>query len=342
VKPDIQPRQEKFADAAIEQLRKSLSDHFAGVSVALEGPISVRDNSEVFHATIDTVVPLEAAIKHCLVPHTKRPDEVAAEEQFVALQRVHKAFANRDQRYCVPTPLYLAPALGTFAMSWVAGESLTKKMRHPAVYIEGARWFEEIGAWLGSFHQAGPLRRRLVDLGQQLRVAEELRASPLPDQSFVTALMIVQKTAPLLTNIEVEVSWLHGDCKTDNFILCGQDIYGIDISLNHENPVEYDLAQFLNNLDLLLAGPQHPHLLGMRSKLEKAFWRGYTRTGPSVSHSYLNWLRLVFSLSFWHTTLAERKQGLRRWMLNRMFAKLVERLSRKIELTAASPDPHQS
>ncbi|HJV94106.1 MAG TPA: aminoglycoside phosphotransferase family protein [Azonexus sp.] len=342
MKSDIQPRPEKFADAAIEQLRESLSDHFDGVGVALEGPISVRDNSEVFHATIDTAVPLEAAIKRCLLPQTKRPDEAAAKEQFVALQRVHTAFANRNRRYRVPTPLFLAPALGTLAMSWVAGESLTRKLRHPAVFIEGARWFEAIGAWLGNFHQAGPRRRRRVDLGQQLRVAEELRASPLPDRSFATALLTVQKTAPLLTDIEVEVSWLHGDCKTDNFILCGQDVYGIDISLCHENPVEYDLAMFLNNLGLILASPQHLHLLGMQSKLEKAFWRGYMSTGPSVSHAYLDWLRLVFSLSFWHTTLTDRKRNLRSWMLNRMFKKLVKRLSRKIALTAAGPEIHQS
>lgn len=342
MKSDIQPRQQKLADAAIEQLRKSLSDHFDGVGVALEGPISVRDNSEVFHATIETAVPLEAAIKRCRLPQTKMPDEAAAEEQFVALQRVHAAFAKRDRRYRVPTPLYLAPALGTLAMSWIDGESLTRKMRHPAVYLEGPRWFEAIGAWLGNFHQAGPARRRRVDLGQQLRVAEELRASPLPDRSFAKALLTVQKTAPLLANVEVEASWLHGDCKTDNFILCGQDIYGIDISLSHENPVEYDLAQFLNNLDLILASPQHLHLLGMQSKLEKAFWRGYRSTGPSVSHAYLDWLRLIFSLSFWHSTLTEQKRNLRSWMLNRMFAKLVERLSGKIALTATGPETHQS
>lgn len=330
MKPDLPPRQQKLADAAIEQVRQSLSDHFDGAGVALEGPISVRDNSEVFHATIATAVPLEAAIKHCLLAQTKRPDAAAAEGQFVALQRVHAALANRDRRYRVPTPLYLAPALGTFAMSWVDGESLTKKMRHPAVYLEGPCWFEEIGAWLGNFHQAGPARRRRVDPGQQLGVAGELRASPLPDPSFATALLTVQKTAPRLADIEVEVSWLHGDCKTDNFIVSGPDTYGIDISLSHENPVEYDLAQFLNNLDLLLAEPQFLHLLGMRSKLEKAFWRGYMRTGPAVSHAYLDWLRLIFSLSFWHTILTERKRNLRSWMLNRMFAKLVERLSKKL------------
>lgn len=337
MKSNIQQHQDKLSSTTIAQVRKALSDHFDGAKVQLDGPISVRGNSEVFHATIDTTVPLEAAIKHCLVPQTKTPDEVAARGQFVALERVHNALVNRNKRYRVPTPLFLAPTLGTYAMSWVEGESLTKKLRRPAVFMEGPRWFEDIGAWLGNFHKAGLVERRPVDLGQQLRVADFLRASPLPDKSFGTALLALQETAADIKNLEAEVSWLHGDCKTDNFILCGQCTYGIDISLSYENPVEFDLAMFLNNLDLILNSPQNLHLVGMQAKLEKAFWRGYLSTGPAVSHSYLNWLRLVFSLSFWHTTVTERQTSLRTWILNRMFAKLAGRLSREITLTAASP-----
>lgn len=322
--------QSKLSGSTLEQVQKALYDHFSGVAVHLDGPIGIRPNSEIYRAHIDTFAPIEAAVKHCLVPGTRLPDQSAAKEQFLALERVHGALAKRNTRYRVPTPLYFAPTLATFAMSWVDGESLTKKMRHPAVLIDGPGWFEDIGAWLGNFHSAGPTRRRLVNLNDRLGVAEELRTSPLPDKSFAKALLILEKTTAPLENLEVEVTWLHGDCKTDNFIISKKCVYGIDISLSCENPVEYDLAQFLNNLDLLLASPQSVLIRGARSRLEKAFWRGYSSTGPSVSHAYLNWLRLNFSLSFWHTMICGRKFSIRTWILNRIFATLVARLSGKL------------
>lgn len=310
-------------------IEKALSEHCCGEPVQLDGPISVRDYSEIFHALIGTAEPLEAAVKRCLDPRTKVADEPEARQQFAALQRINSAFGNRNRRYRVPTPLYLLPELGTFAMSWVDGVSVTRKLRHPGVFIDGPGWLEAIGAWLGNFHQAGPLQRRRVNVDEQLNALEDLPAAALSERSLAKAIAILQKTASPLESGEVAVSWLHGDCKTDNFIACGENIYGIDISLSHENAVEYDLAQFLNNLDLLLSSPKHLHLAGMKSKLEAAFWRGYSSTGPSVSPSYLNWLRLSFALFFWHETLKGERPNIRTWILNRMFAKLVGHLSEK-------------
>lgn len=332
MRPGLPKCETRLPGAAIAQAKEALSNHFAGVKVQLDGPISIRENSEIFHAVIDTLVPLHAAVKHCLIPKTKAPDQSAAKEQFSALVRVAEALRTSNARYRSPQPIYLAPELAIFAMSWIDGESLTKKLRRPAIFTEGPGWFQEIGAWLGIFHKAGPSRRQRVDLAERLATLEKLCATPLPDKSFSLATGILQRTASALENIEVEASWLHGDCKTDNFILGGDCVYGIDLSLVHENPVEYDLAQFFNNLDLLFSGPQYLHVRGMRAKLEEAFWRGYRSTGPTVSQAYLDWLRLNFSLSFWHSMLNARKKGIRTWVLNRMFAKLADRLSRKISL----------
>lgn len=314
----------------IEQVKKAISGYFSGAAVQLSNPVSERDNSKIFRAFIEASIPFEAAVKFCLVPKTKIPDTAAATEQFVALERVNHALASGNPRYRVPTPLYLAPELGALVMSWVDGESLTDKLRRPALFFEGENWFEGVGAWLGNFHKAGPTRNQCVDLVERLKVVDDLCATPLSDKSFAKALSILRKTAPALNGMEVEASWLHGDCKTDNFFLSGSNIFGIDISLSYENPVEYDLAQFLNNFDLLLAGPKYLHLFKLKSTLEAAFWRGYQTTGPSVSSIYLNWLRLNFSLSFWHAMLKDRKQSARTWVLNRIFSRLIDRLANKV------------
>ena len=329
MKPCIPNHTDNSSNTTVEQVKKALSEHFSGAAVQLKGPISVRDNSEIFHALIDSAVPVEAAVKHCLVLRTTDPDERVATEQFVALERLSSALAGRNTRYRVPAPLLLIPSLGTFAMCWVDGESLTKKLRRVAVFRHDTEWFEDVGAWLGNFHRAGPVRRQVINLDERLTAVENL-CLPMPDKSFSEAIVILQKTALTLAGVEAAISWLHGDCKTDNFILNGNNIYGIDISLSHENPVEYDLAQFLNNLDLLLSSPKFLHLKGRQSRLEKAFWRGYLSNGPTVSEAYLKWLRLSFAISLWHTIQLGQTQNIRNWILNRMFAKLTNRLSKTI------------
>lgn len=308
-----------------------MSNRYSGANVRIEDLISVRDNSEIFHAKIETDTLFAVAIKCCFIPKTRIPDRSAAQEQFLALERVDNVLKKDYSRYCVPAPVYLMPELGTLVMSWVEGESLTRKLHRPGIFIKGPEWFEAVGAWLGNFHKLGPVRRQQVNLDERLKIVAELSASPLPEKSFAKAIGVLQKIAPGLENIKVEASWLHGDCKTDNFFLSGPDIYGIDISLCHENPVEYDLAMFFNNLDLIFSSPQNFYLAGMQSRLEKAFWRGYRSTGPSVSLTYLNWLRLNFALSFWHTMLKGHKWSIRNWVLNQIFTKLANRLSGKVD-----------
>ena len=330
MKNDIQNDKAHAFDSPIERARKAVSDHYAGVNIEIDGPVSIRDNSQIFHATVNTATPLQVAIKLCLDPQTKTPDKSAAVEQFAALERVSNVLENDNNRFRVPKPLCLSAELATFAMSWVEGKSLTSRLRHPSVFMKGEDWIHGIGAWLGNFHKVGPLRRCQVCLDERIKVIEELRISPMPDRAFAEAIRVLQKTAPTMNGMDVEVSWLHGDCKTDNFLLSGNGIYGIDISLSYENPVEYDLAQFMNNLDLLLRSPQYLYLRGMQSKLEAAFWRGYRSTGPSVSDAYLNWLRLGFSLSFWHSMLKGRHRNIRTWILNRLFAKQARNLCGKI------------
>ena len=337
MKPTGDEGSKDSSECFIERIRSRLYSLHGGAQVQISGPVHVRDNSAIFHARIHATTPWEAAVKHCLLPKTNTPDQIAANQQFEALGRVHRALAKGDSRFAVPAPLYLDHELATFAMGWVDGESVSRKLRHPAVFFKGADWFKDIGAWLGAFHRAGPIRRRPLKLDERLAVVDDLRASTLPHAAFSLALELLQETATPLQNIDTQVSWLHGDCKTDNFILFNNRIFGIDISLIHENSVELDLAQFLNNLSLMLSSPQYLPISRLRPQLEKAFWQGYQSTGPSVSLIYLDWIKLLFAVTFWHTMLHKRKMTVRLWVLNRIFSGLVERLCSNLELSQLQP-----
>lgn len=311
-------------------MKHALPDQFFSTAMALDAPISARDNSNIYHARIHAAVPFDAAVKQCLVPQTQIPDALAAQEQYAALERVHNAFENLDSRYRVPTPLHFSHALAAFAMSWVEGESLSKKLRSPFAFFEGQGWLRDAGAWLGHFHNAGPRRGQPLGVDEQRIDAGDYSASDVPEKTFSHALRVLNASLPALKDLEVEVTWLHGDCKADNFLLTGTGIYGIDISLCHENPVEYDLAMFFNNLDLLLSGPQYIHVRTMQSRLEQAFWQGYRAFGPPVSQRYLDWIRLKFLLSQWHNMLNEQRPRINTWILNRMYSNSTAHLSRKV------------
>lgn len=308
---------------------------FPSAPIALHGPLSVRANSRIFRAIYDSPAPYEAAVKHCLNSQSGRPDELAALTQFTSLTRVSHAFKNGQTRFRVPTPHCIDPQLGVFSMSWVNGESLSHLLRQPNALLCGVHWMHDVGAWLGYFHKTGPLQTQRVDEGEhRLAVANIATAAHIYTRlTHVTKALAA--SAHALRNETVAVSWLHGDCKADNFILSGPNIYGIDISLCNENPVEYDLAMFLNNLNLLLYNPRMLPLWLIKSRLVKAFWAGYQSTGPTVSSHYLVWVRLNFLLAPWQALFNSKKSGASNWILKKMYAHMATDLSTQLRIDNA-------
>jgi tRNA A-37 threonylcarbamoyl transferase component Bud32 len=317
--------------SAVTAMKHALSDHFSRADLRLGELFSVRENSNIFHSRIPAPEPFDAAVKQCLVPQTNVLDPISAKEQYDALERIHRAFEGQDERYSVPTPLHFSPALAAFAMSWVDGESLSAKLRSPLALIEGPCWLREVGAWLAHFHTAGPRQSLCVGSDPRLLDAGNYPVGTAQEKAFSNAVRVLEKATPLLKGLQVEMTWLHGDCKADNFILKGATVYGIDISLCDENPVEYDIAMFLNNLDMLLAGPQYIHVRALQSRFENAFWQGYRPLGPTVSQAYLDWTRLNFLLHQWHGMYSARRPRLNAWVLNRIYASLTANLSRKVD-----------
>jgi tRNA A-37 threonylcarbamoyl transferase component Bud32 len=303
----------------MDETLEKLSLYFDGAKIDIGTLISIRKYSEIFHAVASTTTPTELAIKFCLVPDTNAPDINASEQQFSGLQRTFRALKEKNPFHSVPIPIMIIPEQGVYAMSWVNGRSLTEKLPSLTVFSEGNRWFSNVGAWLGTFHAAGPSRNQIAVLDSRMVELERIRADPVGDPLFLDTLALLEKKVQKIQGIDATTSWLHGDCKTDNFIINGDITCGIDICLKHENPVEYDLAQFLNNLALILRNPLHTPLLLLGQRLEQAFLNGYESSGQKISPEYLVWLRLSLLASFWHSTLKNHRGTMRAWILNRMF-----------------------
>lgn len=323
----------------VNDLAQEITRQVNVAGVTLEGPISVRDNSVVFRARVEDSAAADMAVKCCRDAATGRPDAVEAKRQFDALRRVGAALRPVERHCRVPSPLFFSERLGAYGMSWVDGESLTARMARKDERESLLSAFEQAGAWLGTLHRVGQVRQGAADLASKLEHMRAMQLAPVRHDVFRHALSLLVEASRADAASALRISWLHGDCKTDNFMLVQDGIVGIDISLGHENSVEHDLAQFLNNFDLLVFRPGFRHLLPAAAALRDAFMRGYRGTGLAVSAQFLYWMRLWSGLTLWHTTVYERPSPWpKRWLVNRMFASLVsglvgERESAQVALT---------
>lgn len=325
----------------VAELTREIAQETGCPCVRLEGPISVRDNSVVYRARMGGGVRPDAAVKCCRQPDTGGCDAVLARRQFDALGRVDAAFRQRDHRFRAPAPLFFSARFGAYGMAWIDGESLTARMAREGGLESLAPAFERVGAWMAAFHCAGRAQAGTPDIAGKIAHLAAMQRQPVAHPLFQRSLRLLADCRAVEATMLLQISWLHGDCKTDNFLLARDATYGIDIGLAHQNAIEHDLAQFLNNVDLLALRWRFRHLRADATALNDAFMRGYRANGPAVSQSFLHWVRLWSALTFWHTSIAERRPAWpARWLLNRMFSTLVRGLvaaQGQVELVSARP-----
>ena len=316
----------KTCSNEMEMLVEWVSAQFGGATVKISQHANIRSNSRIYTACICSEEPFRVAIKRCLVPGTNIPDCDGVTEQYLALKKAAKTSAKPEKSFRVPEAICLFPEQGIYVMSWADGESLTKKLGRPDALFSGKTWFKQVGTWLGNFHLAGPLHEHVVNTEDRITVVRDLARCPIPHPPFKRAIQTAIETEKEFISAKAHASWLHGDCKTDNFILNKDEVFGIDLALKYENSIEYDLAQFLNNLYLLAASPRRFYLKPFLNTFERAFSEGYGASGIKVSNRYLTWLRLTLALSLWEERVLNSPPGIRTFFLNTIFTSLANHL----------------
>lgn len=318
---------EMLPDEFKSSTAESLSSRLGGCVVTLVGPIRTQNNSEVYRGRVATSPITEFALKRCLMPRTLLPDRDGARIQYAALEKLRESFSEANSPYQIPAPRFLDETSASFGMDWIEGVTITDLLHTPQALLRGSIWVNSAGRWLGHFHTAGPHATCRFNTEARASNIAKLLESPLPNSVFIAATHTLAKSRSRVSKLDVQRSWLHGDCKTDNIMIGDCRIYGIDISLVHEDAIEYDIAQFLNHLDLLVSGPKEFLLRPLKNKLELAFWLGYQEQGLNVSDDCLNWIRLYAALNLWRSTIRFKKPGIRTWIHNKTFANLVTRLA---------------
>jgi aminoglycoside phosphotransferase (APT) family kinase protein len=292
----------------------------------IKGPISVRDNSHLFHAECSHY-PTPLAVKLCLRPHTLQPDQDSAQQQYEALCRAWDAMGT-DPELSVPRPYNVRADSGLLAVEWVSGATMTERLfswhcnrtRAQQLIARAARW-------LRRFHACGALPPGTLDVDEKLVFVREMETRrSVSDPIFARSLSLLRGSAAAAGAVTLERSWLHGDFKSDNLIVSSERTVGIDVQLRHENPVVYDLAPFMNYLELRLWHPSGWRLLAARNLLGSTFLETYCGGRADAIALPLAWIRLYLLLGEWYTARSHAASPVRGFVLDLCYRSVAERI----------------
>lgn len=196
---------------------------------------------------------------------------VGADQEFLALTRLHAHFKRAGGQVRVPEPLALLPEIGAIAMEYVPGRSLRDLVRYANLYQPGPllRGIARAADFIRHVHDLENLPPLPVNLrieGERvLSVAtERLRPHGLSLPRHVT--QTLSAIPPVM--VDSRQVWLHGDFCPGNIMLAEDgSTVGIDPSLTDVGSPEEDLARFI------------------------AVMSGHIRFAPGVVAPPVNWIR---------------------------------------------------
>lgn len=298
--------------------------------IVIRGPVATRMASRLFYVECDDF-PTAAAVKFCLHRHTLTPDVDAAHRQHDALRIISEAMGS-DQKYAVPKPYLLQPEAGLIAFEWIEGPIMTDML---LAWGCGAADAEKLmiraGYWLKHFHEGHALSADRVDTEGKLSAAfAEAKTTVLTDSVFGQAIGVLKDTAHRVHTAPIPRSWMHGDFKTDNLMVSGSRTIGIDVHLRYENVIVYDLAPFLNHLELVLYHPRGWRHMLRRERLFSAFLNAYSDAPAEGYAGPLNWVRLYMLLMEWSTAARHTSSILRSQFSRMCYRAVAARLARTL------------
>jgi len=173
---------------------------------------------------------------------------------------------------------------------------------------ELGRMFHSAGALLRSLHDGCPdgYQTRKLDVGPKLTYLEDTYGRILLQNSKTRmAFTRLRASADAVGLPPLRVSWTHGDFKPENVLYDGRRIILLDTRLDIRGAVVYDLASFLNHVQIAACSSRSGPLRTNNQLIEAAFLSGYGELG-AAEITALRWAQLYFMLCYFG---AHRKRG---------------------------------
>ena len=298
----------------------------SGGSLTVRGPIHVLEYSTIYQADCSRFeFPL--AVKVCKDPATGRIDRATAKSQFLALDRVGSKMTSVD--YGLPRTVSLIEDQAMLVTEWICGDSLTNLLFRQRTSAAAMReLLGRAGTWIRLFHSGHRLPPARLDVSEKIVLLHEARnRSDLHNDYATRAAALLESSAARAAAENLRRSWTHGDFKTDNLLVAGRRLVGLDVHVIHEGAVQYDVAAFLNRLQMTLFDPRAWRLARHYPSFEEAFVQESLREEGTETALPLAWIRLYMILCSWMGQQSRRTGWVRKAYLERCFRRLTKRLT---------------
>jgi hypothetical protein len=303
----------------------------AGKGLDLYGPIYTGHNSRIYRvSSLD--LPFDGALKFCLKSRTADPDKEGAQQQFSTLKKVSDAM-TADTRYAAPYPIRFFPDDAAYLVEWVSGQNASAGLfKVDALKPDLENIMTESARWLYCFHQGNQTGAGKLDVHRKLTALEQIaRHRDSGNRLFARVFDRLVSYAGAASLPELRRSWLHGDFKSDNVIMNAERIVGIDIQAKTENFVVYDIASFINHIDLNTKYLKHRTLRKNKFDLYEKFLTAYYFSRPSGNVMLsVFWARAYMLLMGWCRARQARQGALRTAFLQRQFSSSIDNALREL------------
>jgi aminoglycoside phosphotransferase (APT) family kinase protein len=259
------------------------------------------------------------------------PDRAAAEREFTALTTLAEKTRESSVPPLAPLPLVLCREHAVYAMTWVPGRSATQMLLVPSTDLKRAEELGKLtGDWLRRFHACRALPARQSDFAARLNyVGQLVEAAGGQEPMLSRAAGVLVEFASAAAALSMPASWVHGDMKSDNLLVDGSNVTGLDVQLVDDNTVAYDLAPFLNYLCLLRWSPRGAWQRQKLDAMAKAFLTAYSPESANWKLPLL-WLRtyLLMQIVAPSTYSSGWRAVASRWPARRELASAIDQIAK--------------
>ena len=308
----------------------------AAARCVVHGPVGAHQNSRIYRAECRDF-PFPLLVKLCVHSNSTAPDPVTARAQFLGLQQAWSK-TRADTHYRVPQPVLLLEPEGILVAEWVEAPTMTERLyAWRATNKEFTRHIGDAAEWLKRFHQA----HRFPDVTLNCReiLPRLLDGDPAVRDSalYRAGYALLRTTADRAVRVALECSYVHGDYKADNLLVDGDRVVAIDVQLDHRNAVLFDIASFLNHLELLVWHPRGLRIAMWHRGLVQYFIERYFGSPLSAERRVaLLWVRLFNAMGAWIDLALDNKSRLSYQYMSFCYRALVRRLIREMVSVAGT------
>lgn len=233
----------------------------------------------------------QAKIKLAVKCYRQHTNQVAAKQQFDALQKCYSGLVDQCDNFRVPEPFHCDTEHRILLMEWITGKSLHFYLWNPLSYPNQLQsLLRKAGRWLRLFHnlslkeaQQSASSSFLKGISKQKKAYQENRDNNAScDNVFNHAYGLLQQIISLQPHFHGPHALPHGDFTPANLILSNTQTSALDLWGSTNRPIHIDMARMVTYLTIAYPLLTQRPLFDTQGKIQQKLFPLFTSYGTDV------------------------------------------------------------